>query len=361
MASRETSRARSRETLAVLALLVSVLSSCARTPRAADVDPGAPRDAADERARVHSLWTTRSPNGVVQDICLGPGDLIEITVLGWQEMQSFRTRITPSGTISLPIVGAIQASGLTENQLRDRVSQKLGEKVLRDPQVTIFVAEHPSQQVSVTGAVARPGLVDLTRENRTVQDLISEAGGLSENSGGTVMFYPANAKPCTPGASPTALLARPVPTGDDADAIEIDLNGNYQPPQENPLFLPVIGGDAIVVNRGRFLVDGWVKTPGAYDITPGMTALGGLSAAGGAMFPADLSSVTVWRSERGGTKRTIPLDFDAIRDGHAKDLTLQAGDVIQVPVSAVKLVPYSGYWVLTNVIRVGAGFTMAGF
>ena len=344
-------------------VLVSVVAGCARSPRASGdlPDPGAPRDFADERARIHTLWATRSPDGVVRDVCLGPGDLVEITVLRWQDMQSFRTRITPTGTIALPIVGEIQASGLTENELRDRIAQKLGERVLRDPQVTLFVAEHASQQVSVTGAVARPGLIGLSRENRTVQDLISEAGGLSEQSGGTVLFFPANAAPCTPGVPPAPRAMRPTPSVDDANAIEIDLNARYDPPQENPLFLPVVGGDAIVVNRGRFLVDGWVKTPGAYDITPGMTALGSLSAAGGAMFPADLSSVTVWRSERGGTKRSIPLDFDAIRAGDAKDLTLQAGDVVQVPVSAAKLVPYSGYWVLTNVVRVGAGLTLSGF
>ena len=37
---------------------------------------------------------------------------------------------------------------------------------------------------------------------------------------------------------------------------------------------------AIVVNRGRYFVDGWVQTPGAYEISPGTTAFGALSAAG---------------------------------------------------------------------------------
>src|SRR5262249_15791345 len=137
--------------------------------------------------------------------------------------------------------------------------------------------------------------------------------------------------------------------------IEIDLNEEYQPPSENPLNLPVVGGDALVVNHGRFLVDGWVNKPGAYDIAPGMTAFGGVSAAGGALYPAALDSGVVWRSEPNGGKRAIPVDMTAITHGKAKDVTLQAGDVVDVPASKVRLVPYSGYWVLTNVIRVGAG------
>src|SRR5262249_58447770 len=89
-----------------------------------------------------------------------------------------------------------------------------------------------------------------------------------------------------------------------------DSTRQWQPPNENPLYLPVVGGDALVVNVGRYYVDGWVKTPGAYDISPGTTALGGLTAAGGAMYPADLHSIVVWRTEPGGTKKQIDVDVD---------------------------------------------------
>jgi hypothetical protein len=42
-------------------------------------------------------------------------------------------------------------------------------------------------------------------------------------------------------------------------------------------------------------------------------------------------------------------------------VTLRAGDVVNVPASAAKMVPYSGFWVLTNVVRVGAGLSLTGF
>jgi polysaccharide export outer membrane protein len=227
---------------------------------------------------------------------------------------------------------------------------------MRNPQVSVFVAEYTSQQVSVTGAVAKPGLISLTRENRSVTQLISEAGGLSEQAGGRILFYPTTSSGGCESSAPAARVAgRP---GQDILPIEIDVNEQYEPATRNPLLLPVVGGDSIVINRGRFLVDGWVQQPGAFDITPGMTAFGGLSAAGGAQFPADLSNVVVWRSERGGRKRRIDVNLKEIAAGEQKDVTLQAGDVVKVPMSPIKIVPYSVFWLVTNVVRIGAGLSL---
>ena len=41
------------------------------------------------------------------------------------------------------------------------------------------------------------------------------------------------------------------------------------------------------------LSSGWVDKPGAYDIAPGLTAMGGISAAGGAVFAGDMSRWTM--------------------------------------------------------------------
>jgi polysaccharide export outer membrane protein len=262
--------------------------------------------------------------------------------------------------INLPLIGDIKAAGLTERQLRDSIESRLRQNIMRNPQVSVFVAEYASQQVSVTGAVSRPGLISLTRENRTVSHMISEAGGLSDQAGGRILFYPANTSARCDGAGaapqrPQVASARP---GRDILPLEIDVNEQYEPANQNPLLLPVVGGDSIVINRGRFLVDGWVAAPGAFDISPGMTAFGGLSAAGGAQYPADLSGVIVWRTERGGRKKRIDVDLASIAAGEQKDVTLQAGDVVKVPASKLKLVPYSVFWLITNVVRIGAGLSM---
>jgi SLBB domain-containing protein len=160
-----------------------------------------------------------------------------------------------------------------------------------------------------------------------------------------VLLYPAKGGSCD--ASPPSLQ----PAANVAP-IAIDVNESYG--QVNPLLLPVVAGDAIVVNRGRFGVEGWVAKPGVYDIAPGMTAMGGVSAAGGANFAGDLSRVTVWRALPGGTKKKIEIDMGDVESGQGKDITLRAGDLIEVPASPVRVVPYSLYFALTKMVSVGA-------
>jgi polysaccharide export outer membrane protein len=347
------------------AMLVAAIGCAPKMPASAKaalepMDPAAPPE--EQIARIGELWTQRTDGGVPSDFCLGTGDLLEINVFHWEEMRGIRTRVSSTGMINLPLIGDIKATGLTEKELRESIEARLRQNIMRNPQVSVFVAEYASQQVSVTGAVSRPGLIPLTRENRTISHMISEAGGLSDQAGGRILFYPANTSGrCDdgPGArkprQPQVASARP---GRDILPIEIDVNEQYEPANQNPLLLPAVGGDNLVINRGRFLVDGWVAEPGAFDITPGMTAFGGLSAAGGAEFAADLSKVVVWRTERGGRKKRIDVNLNDVAGGGQKDVTLQAGDVVKVPVSPLRLVPYSMFWLVTNVFRIGAGLSL---
>lgn len=326
-------------------LIASALTGCpSRQPT-----PAPPAIATADESVVQALWRERTAGGVRTEPCLGPGDLLEISVFRWPDLQNYRTRVAPSGNVSLPLLGSMRAAGLTEGEFRDQITNGLKQRFMRDPQVSVFVAEYVSQQVSVTGAVARPGLIGLSRDHRTVSDMISEAGGFNEHAGGRIQLFPAKGSSCDGTAGRPSLQPAA-----NVEPIEFDVNEQYSSAQANPLLLPVVGGDAVIVNRGRFSVDGWVQTPGAYDIAPGMTALGGISAAGGAVFAGDVSRVAVWRAQRGGTKKKIEVNMDEVQKGDAKDVTLQAGDVVQVPPSAVRMVPYSAYWLLTTVVRVGA-------
>ncbi len=295
---------------------------------------------------MHAIWRERASGGFHTEPCLGPGDLVEISVFHWADLQNYRARVTAAGIIEVPMLGPMQAAGLTESQLRDRITDALRRNIMRDPQVNVFVAEYVSHQVSVTGAVARPGLYGLTRDHRTVSDLLSEAGGLDKGAGGKVLLYPAAGDTsCTPSSPAVQRVSNPTP-------ISIDMNEDYG--DVNPLELPVIAGDALVVNRGRFAVQGWVVNPGVYDIGPGMTAMGGVSTAGGPEFAGDLSRITVWRPQPDGTKKRIDLDIDEVESGRTKDVTLEAGDVIQVPVSYIRIVPYGAYMAITKIVAFGA-------
>src|SRR5258705_274067 len=86
-----------------------------------------------------------------------------------------------------------------------------------------------------------PGdLIGLSRDHRTVADMISEAGGFNEHAGGRVQLFPAKGSPCDGTAQRPTL--QPIA---NVEPIEIDVNEQYASAQSNPLLLPVVGGDSI--------------------------------------------------------------------------------------------------------------------
>jgi polysaccharide export outer membrane protein len=350
-----------------LALLLAAACTPPR-PKPADEAALKPVGAHDE-TRINEVYRQRTGPGGAADYCLGPGDLLTVNVFAWDAMKDQQVRVSSSGAISLPMLGDIPAAGKTENELREEIEQKLRNGYMRDPHVTVFVQRFQSQQVSVTGAVARPGLYSLSRDSRTIYDLLSQAGGMTEQAGGRVLFSPsADASRCdgaahAPAPRPTAGVQQASAKTPDAGGlapIEFELDAPVSPGSPNPLTIPVAGGDSIVVTRGRFMVDGWVAKPGLYSFTPGMTAYGAMSVAGGALYPADLKNAEIVRANRDGTKEVLHVNLAAVGRGEGKDIALREGDVVTFNASAIRMVPYSIYWTFNNLFRVGAGVSVAG-
>src|SRR5262249_54100579 len=124
----------------------------------------------------------------------------------------------------------------------------------------------------------------------------------------------------------------------EADPIVIDLTGENGTAE---LDLPARPGDLLIVPAaGEVMVDGWVKNPGAYKISNGMTALGAVTAAGGAMFS---STAVVLRTNPDKTKAAFQLDLSKVRAGSQADVPIQASDVVFVQKSAIGAVPYTFY------------------
>jgi len=172
---------------------------------------------------------------------IGPGDLIEVTVFDLQEMNR-KVRVESNGGIQLPLVGAVTVAGKSEADIAHEIASRLSTFV-RSPQVTVFVQEYKSQQVAVTGSVAKPGLYPLTRERRTIIDMISEGGGLTRDAGALVEFIPAR-----PGDS---LRAAPSPDAvrNDPRGIYIELAELMRGGNGGANNVPVMPGDVIYVPR----------------------------------------------------------------------------------------------------------------
>jgi protein involved in polysaccharide export with SLBB domain len=140
------------------------LTGCpSRSPTPAPAPPAIgsapPSAGVSDASVVQSLYRERTANGVRTEPCLGPGDLLEISVFRWPDLQGYRTRIQPSGMISLPLLGQMRAAGLTETELKQQIAAGLKRNIMKDPQVSVFVAEYVSQQVSVTAPSRGLGLI----------------------------------------------------------------------------------------------------------------------------------------------------------------------------------------------------------
>lgn len=75
---------------------------------------------------------------------------------------------------------------------------------------------------------------------------------------------------------------------------------------------------------------GQVAKPGSFPLTPGLTLMQAISLAGGLSNIADDNNVTLTRKMETGTK-TVTISVEAITDGKAQDIPLQAGDRVYVP------------------------------
>jgi len=109
---------------------------------------------------------------------LGPEDELEITVWGNKDLTRI-TAVRPDGLISMPIIGDVQAAGLTADALAQRIADRLKQFVATNPSVSVSVRELNSYSVYVLGEVTKPGKFQL-KSYVTVLQAISMAGGFTE-------------------------------------------------------------------------------------------------------------------------------------------------------------------------------------
>ena len=108
---------------------------------------------------------------------IGPSDVLTVTV--WKEPTlSGEILVRPDGMITLPLLGDVQASGLTPLQLADQIAAKL-KKYVQDPNVSVVVGQIHSKVVYLLGEVGKRGPVEMT-SGMTLLDAIASAGGLTE-------------------------------------------------------------------------------------------------------------------------------------------------------------------------------------
>ena len=108
---------------------------------------------------------------------IGPMDVLEVHV--WKEPDFSRTLLVrPDGQITMPLIGDIQASGLSTVALKSLISIKL-KRFIDNPGVTVILIESNSKKFYIIGKINQPGTYPLSY-NMTVLQALSVAGGLAE-------------------------------------------------------------------------------------------------------------------------------------------------------------------------------------
>jgi polysaccharide export outer membrane protein len=127
---------------------------------------------------------------------IGAEDILSIRVWREQDFTGIKG-VRPDGKITMPLIGDIQASGLTPARLADQLKEAL-KTYLKDPEIEVDVIQVNSKRYTITGAVNRPGPYPLVTAKH-VFDAINDAGGFREfaNKGkirilradGTILFF----------------------------------------------------------------------------------------------------------------------------------------------------------------------------
>ena len=220
---------------------------------------------------------------------LGIGDAIRVTVFQQPDLTT-EVRINERGVIAMPLIGEVKVTGQSQAEAAAHIAAKLKDgKYLKDPQVQVALTTVRSRQVSVLGAVARPGRYPLDDTSSQLSDVIAAAGGI------------------TPAGADTVVVIR------DGKEERVPLLGKSY---------PLKGGETINVERAPvFYIYGEVARSGAYRVEPNMTVMQAIAAGGG---------ITPRGSDRRMKLRRPGADGKLIETDAGLRDTVKADDVIFV-------------------------------
>jgi polysaccharide export outer membrane protein len=269
------------------------------------------------------------------DLVIGEGDLLQINVYGVTDFNQ-HVRVDSSGEISLPMIGSVKVRGLSTKQVEKIIEKDLKEKdYYNNPEVTVLQQEFGSQGISVLGEVTKAGVYPVLSA-RKLFDMISAAGGTTPKAGRDILI--------THRTEPNQV--QKVTFSSETDK-QMEAN------------VDVFPGDTIVVTKAPIVyVVGDVRLPGGFvvDKSNGLTILQALALAQGATTTAALNGSRLIHKTDEGPKET-PIQLKKILEGKAKDLKLEADDILFVPHSAGKAAMQG----MTTVLQTAAGAAVYRF
>ena len=235
------------------------------------------------------------------DYQLGAGDNIRIVAFQNPDL-TLETRVSENGTITYPLLGTLKIGGMTIAAAEQTIAKGLREGgYMANPQVNIILLQNRGNQVSVLGAVGRPGRFPLETFNTRLTEMIAIAGGLASTGADTVILT---------GTRDGKPLRR-----------EIDIPNLFLGNKALDDIL-VAGGDVIYVHRQpMFYIYGEVQRAGSFRVERGMTIRQALVVGGGLTPRGTERRVGLYRRGADGRIQVSSPELDD---------PVQTDDVIQI-------------------------------
>lgn len=262
-------------------------------------------------------------------LTLSSGFLLSMTVYDMPEI-SGELRVDDLGNVDVPMSGELHVAGMTLPQAKLAIQQKLSDaEILKNPKINLDVVQYAGDNVTVTGEVASPGRIQLLAPH-SLSDVLGMVGGETQLAGNTI-----EVRRTVDGNLQTQEVKYSRSTGntDDIKAFMVK------------------PGDTITIPRaGIVYVMGAVNRPGGYVMQEDgkLNVTQALSLAMGTTINASVESIRVVRKDAQGKLTEIHVPYGAISKGKAEPITLQAQDMVYVPVSKIKTVFSQGLGIMSS-------------
>jgi polysaccharide export outer membrane protein len=243
---------------------------------------------------------------------IGPKDLIEVKVVEIPELNVER-RVSDNGTVDLPLVGPFLVNGLTTTAAGEKLASLLKAKYVNRANVSVVVKDHANKPLSIVGAVARPGSLNISGRH-TLLEAISAAGGLTSAAGRKIYVI----RSATNGLT---------------DILEIKTDDLFRSSSAQ-WNIPVFPSDIVNVparTTVKVFCMGEVKNPGAleFDSDDRISLLSVIAKAGGL---TDRASKKIRIKRRGPDGKDIEtvVNYNRVVSGALQDPEVHADDVVIV-------------------------------
>jgi len=257
------------------------------------------------------------------------GDKLSIQVYQEPDLSGSFT-VDFGGEINYPLLGQVYAQGLSLDELKAFLTERLAAEYLVNPQVKVEFEESPNKSVSVLGQVIKPGNYIYT-PNLSLIKLVSQVGGF------------------TPAALTNDIKIVRAASDGNKTTIQVDMDKIIKEASQDFILEP---GDVVYVEKNSqnlmgqigagkedvespkdfITILGQVATPGNYHLTKDVTLIRVIGQAGGFTPVAATNRIKIVRSDpESGKQKVVMVNGGKIMDGRAKDVKLEPGDLITVP------------------------------